>query len=236
MVSGASANPASTDVAILCGGAGTRLSPVLKDRPKPMVTIHDGPFLDILIGHLARFGFQRIILLAGFKGEVIEEYYGNREDSLDYVVSREPEPLGTGGALKFAEGLIKSDPFLLLNGDSFCAADLAGFLDFHGRHDGMASLILSEMEDASEYGSIDLDRNDRIQAFREKQPGAGLINAGIYTLDQKVMQELPQGRSVSLEYELFPGLIPKGLYGQTTTERLFDIGTPERLKIARNHL
>lgn len=236
MASGAKANPATTDVAVLCGGAGTRLSPVLKDRPKPMVTIHDGPFLDILIGHVARFGFQRIVLLAGFKGEVIEEYYGARKDNLDYVVSREPEPLGTGGALKFAEGLIQSDPFLLLNGDSFCAADLAGFLDFHSENDAMASLILSEVEDASEYGSIDLDGDHRIQGFREKQPGAGLINAGIYAFDQEIMQQLPAGKSVSLEYELFPNLIPKGLYGQTTRERLFDIGTPERLEIARNHL
>jgi len=228
--------PAAVDVAILCGGAGTRLSPVLRDLPKPMAPIHDGPFLDILVRHVAKFGFHRILLLAGYKGEVIESYFGAKDDGLDYVVSREPEPLGTGGALKFAEAEIQSDSFLLLNGDSFCATDLAGFLDFHYLHGSMASMVLASVEDTGDYGAVDLDEDSRIRGFREKKPGAGLINAGIYGFRREVLERLPGGKTVSLEYELFPKLITEGLYGQVTTQRLFDIGTPERLEIARNYL
>lgn len=226
------------DAVILCGGLGTRLQSVLKDTPKPMADFNDRPFLDLLIDYVGRFGFQRFILCSGHKGGLIQEYFENKNDGRTYIISQETSPLGTAGAIKLAEPLITSDVFLAMNGDSFCEIDLTSFMDSHHSKNALASVALSPMEDASDYGGVTLGDNDAITSFDEKKntPSSGWVNAGVYTFNKSVLDRIPADKKVSLEQELFPSMAGNGLYGFVTQSQLLDIGTPERLERARQLL
>ena len=231
-------NPGTLDVVILCGGLGTRLQSVLKDKPKPMADFNNRPFLDLLIDFVGHFGFQRFILCTGHKGGSIREYFKNKNDGKIYVISQETSPLGTAGAIKHAEPLIHSDVILAMNGDSFCEIDLASLMKFHQSKNAMVSVALSPMEDASDYGGVTLGDNDEITNFDEKKnaPSSGWVNAGVYVFKKSILDHIPADKKVSLEQELFPSLAGNGLYGFATQSRLLDIGTPERLERARQLL
>src|SRR6266446_1348940 len=114
---------------VLCGGPGTRLRPVLVDRPKSMALISGTPFLQLLLDRLRSQGVSDVILGTGHMAEKIERYFGDgKQFALRIRYSREHEPRGTGGALKLAEPLI-SDPVLVLNGDSYIEWDLNPMLE-----------------------------------------------------------------------------------------------------------
>lgn len=231
-------NPSDIDVVVLCGGLGTRLRNVVTDRPKPMAEIGDRPFLDILLGHVRGFGFRRFILCTGHMGSFIEEYYKARSDvDTEVVISGEEQPLGTAGAIRNARGLIRSRLFVALNGDSLCRLDMARFVRFHDERGAFATIALSPVEAVEGYGVVMLDKEGRITAFNEKSSGGpGHVNAGVYVFDMALLDEIPEGRNVSLEYDIFPKVLDKKLLGYVVGERLFDIGTPDRLKIAKDRL
>ena len=106
-------------VVILLGGQGTRLAAQFPDRPKCLVPVAGRPFLEWQLDWLKKNGITRVLLAAGYQADVLERYLAARKpDGLDIVLSREPEPLGTGGALKFVEPQLAGDPVLVLNGDS----------------------------------------------------------------------------------------------------------------------
>ncbi len=231
-------NASAMDAVILCGGLGTRLQSVMKDKPKPMADINDRPFLELLIDYVAKFGFRRFILCAGHKGNFIKEYFQEKKSENTYVFSQETTPLGTAGAIKNAEPVISSEVFLAMNGDSFCPVDLKSLADFHFSRRALASVALAPMDDASDYGGVLLGEDDAIVRFDEKAdaPAKGWVNAGIYVFHKKVLESIPSGKKVSLEEEIFPALAGEGLFGFTTQSRLLDIGTPERLELARKLL
>ena len=226
--------PQDIDVVILCGGLGKRLQGVIQDRPKPMAEIQGSPFLDILIDYVAHHGFTRFILCAGYKGDFIRKHYEHRKGKLAFFVSMEDRPLGTAGAIKNAESIIVSDPFLVLNGDSLCEIDLEDFLRFHGFKKAFLCIALASMRRPTDYGIITLDENRRVIRFDEKLPVEDnrLVNAGIYLCDRKILAEIPSGEKQSLEYDLLPRILDKGIYGYITEKILLDIGTPERLELA----
>jgi NDP-sugar pyrophosphorylase family protein len=228
-------DPANMDVVILCGGMGTRLSSIVNDRPKPMAQIDNRPFLDILIEYISGFGFKRFILCTGYMVEAIEQYYKKRGGDLEIVISNEDKPLGTAGAVKNAENLISSNFFLVVNGDSFCPADLSGFLGFHLEKQALISMVVIESEQAAESGTVRLDQMQRITGFVEKIAGIGnvYINAGIYLFHKDVLSEIKRGQKCSLEYDLFPKLITADCFGYISDQKLIDIGTPRKLKNAR---
>ena len=231
-------NANSIDTVILCGGMGTRLQSVLQDKPKPMADFNDRPFLDLLIEHIGKSGFKRFILCTGHKGDLIKNYFEKKNDEKTYLISQEPSPLGTAGAIKHAEPAITSDIFLAMNGDSFCEMDLESFLNFHIAKNAMASVCLAPMKDTSDYGSVALSEDDAIISFNEKPDTrpSGWVNAGIYLFSKKLLNLIPAGEKISLEQEIFPSLIGKGLFGFTSQSQLLDIGTPERLDHARTIL
>ncbi len=226
------------DVLILCGGFGSRLKSVIDDRPKPMAEIKNRPFLDILIDFAASFGFKRYILCIGYKGDFIKQYYKENKRGLLFVFQEEKEPLGTGGAIKNAEPMIRSERFLVMNGDSICTVNMKDFLAFHMRKGGIASIVQTTIENADDYGVIRLDENQRVTSFSEKDSneGSGLINAGVYIFEKAALREIPPQEKCSLEYQIFPRIIHRGVYGYITDNRLFDIGTPSRLAIARKYI
>src|SRR3989338_5545846 len=130
------------DALILCGGLGTRLKGVVKDVPKVMAQVDGVPFLNLIISYLKKQGIKRVILATGYKAADVEKYFRENNQGIVIDFSREAEPLGTGGAVKNAGPIITSDPFFVLNGDSFCACDLKKFLKFHTTKKADASLIV----------------------------------------------------------------------------------------------
>lgn len=235
------------DAMILCGGMGTRLRPVVADRPKPMARISDRPFLDILIDSFCEFGLRRFILCAGHMSDVIRDYYtgqpepvgwGSPHHRRQFIISAEPKPLGTAGAIKNAAEHIRSDTFLVANGDSLCAADLAAFYDFHSARDALMSMVVVETENTGDCGLVSLDDSQRIVAFDEKNPqrGRGYVNAGIYLFRKEALALIPADTPLSLERDLFPTLIRQNCYAFAAPGPLLDIGTPARLASATKFL
>lgn len=235
---------AGSDVLVLCGGLGLRLRPAVADRPKPLADVDGRPFLDLVLDHAASFGARRFILCAGFKGERIRERYSpaptagadSRPDGgREIAVLCEDRALGTAGALRHAASLLHSPDVLVLNGDSLCRADLGAFLGFHARHGGEASVVLAPREEGTDYGVATLDPRGRVASFAEKAPAreGQLVNAGIYLFSRRLVSALPAAPS-SLEQDVLPALSREGrLWGWPVSERVLDIGTPERYERAR---
>jgi D-glycero-alpha-D-manno-heptose 1-phosphate guanylyltransferase len=215
-------------VAILAGGFGTRLLPVVSDRPKALAEIHGRPFLAYLLDQLSNAGSSRVVLCTGHRGEQIEQAFGERYRNLQILYSRETRPLGTGGALRLALPFLLSDPVLVMNGDSFCATDLTSFWDWHCARGSQATMLLAEVPNTQRYGSGKINHDDAITQFVEKkQGGSGSINAGVYLLSRQIIHSIPGNTAVSLERDVFPALMSQGLYGYQERERFLDIGTPE---------
>ena len=223
------------DVVVLCGGRGKRLKKITQKVPKPMVEIGESPFLDILISTLARFGFRRFILAMGYKSEMIKAHYKKHAENLNIVFSVEKKPLDTGGAVKKAKNFIKSNPFLVLNGDSFSQANIPALLNFHSKKKALASVVLTQSTSAGDYGSIRCKRDGRIVSFAEKDKTArsSLINAGIYVFDKKIFSLMPAQKKFSLERDFFPKMVVERFYGYPSKGGSLDIGTPLRLKKAK---
>jgi NDP-sugar pyrophosphorylase family protein len=225
--------------AILAGGLGTRLRSVVSDRPKVLATVRGRPFLACLLEQLAEAGMRRVVLLTGYRGEQIADEFGDSFQGLQLEYSAETSPLGTAGALRLAfrklfpetaaGAAATADNVLLMNGDSYCAADLSAFRAFHSGHVALASLVLTHVPDTSRFGRVETT-GDRIERFLEKQAasGSGWINAGIYLIDCKLLAEIAEDRAVSIEREMFPAWTSRGiLHGFRTESAFLDIGTPE---------
>lgn len=212
--------------AILVGGLGSRLGERTKLVPKPMLDIGGRPFLDTLIDELVRYGvFDEILLLAGHKAEIVETHYAAAvRGQTRIVVSRETEPLGTGGALVHARDLLH-DRFLLLNGDSLFDFNL---LDLVARaQDGRVHMALRDGVVGDRYGRVVLD-GDVVRDFIAPGAGAtGPVNAGIYVIDKSVLDDIAT-LPASLEQEIFPGLARSGALRGTAYRGYFiDIGIPD---------
>jgi NDP-sugar pyrophosphorylase family protein len=226
--------PAETDVVVLCGGLGTRLQGVLGATPKPMAPIAGKPFLEILVDAAARRGFRRFILCVGHGADEIERHFRDGEGRT-FLFSREPSALGTAGALKLGEPLLRAGVALVMNGDSFCDLDLGALIEFHARRGGRGALAVAKSEGRTDGGSIEFGSDQRITAFHEKTPGvSAYINAGVYALSRAAVAGIPGGRPCSLEREVFPALLDAGLYAYPVEAPLYDIGTPERLERFRS--
>jgi D-glycero-alpha-D-manno-heptose 1-phosphate guanylyltransferase len=216
---------------ILVGGLGTRLRGVLPDLPKPMAPVRGRPFLEYLLADLRRAGLQHIVLCVGHKAEKIEAHFGDGEKfgvHLEY--SREHELLGTAGALKLAQAKIKSENFLLLNGDCYNQIDYAALLAQHGSTPALATLAATRVEDRARFGSLKIDGEQHVVGFEEKgaATGAGWINAGYYALHQSVLELIPNGAACSLEREIFPRLMESSrLFAFQNEGAFIDIGLPE---------
>jgi mannose-1-phosphate guanylyltransferase len=217
---------------ILAGGEGTRLRPLTSRVAKPVVTLVDRPFIAYMLDWLHRHGVTDVVLACGFlasrvRGELGDgSRYGLR---LHYV--EEPEPLGTGGALRHALELL-DERFLVCNGDVLTDIDLRAQLDQHLRTGAVATLALIGVEDPSAYGLVRCDAAGAVLEFVEKPRDRGarepLISAGAYVLERGVVEDIAPGRPVSLEQEVWPALIGAGLYGYVASGYWLDIGTPER--------
>ncbi|MEW6008099.1 MAG: sugar phosphate nucleotidyltransferase [Candidatus Omnitrophota bacterium] len=230
-------NPSKIDVVILCGGEGKRLSSILKDRPKPMAVFGNRPFLSLLMEYVSSFGFSRFILCTGYKGDFIKRYYCAHSLPWEVLYSQEEKPLGTGGAIKKAKNLIRSNPFLVMNGDAFLSLNLGKFINFHLRKKALLSLALVDKCNNRNFGKVILDNRQRIIVFREKTKVEieNFYSAGTYLMDRDIFSFMPRRRVISLEHDFFPKIVlmDKRCYGFKQNFELVDFGTPNGYRRAK---
>jgi D-glycero-alpha-D-manno-heptose 1-phosphate guanylyltransferase len=214
---------------ILAGGLGTRLRSVMPDRPKVLAEIRGRPFLIYLLDQLVEAGLTRTVLCTGYQGDQVQAALGDEYRGMELAYSPEPELRGTAGALSLALPMLATEWLLVMNGDSYCAVDLAAAWKWHQTRPARATLVLVEMENANRYGRVRLDPQQRIVEFLEKDgvPTRSWINAGIYCLARSQLLALPPGRPTSLEHEVFPRWIGQSFYGYRARAPFLDIGTPE---------
>jgi|FaiFalDrversion3_1042247.scaffolds.fasta_scaffold01077_4 D-glycero-alpha-D-manno-heptose 1-phosphate guanylyltransferase len=215
---------------ILAGGLGTRLSSLFRNYPKALAPIAGKPFLEYLLLYLKKHGFFDIVLCVGYKADLIQRYcQDGKQWGMSIRYSREQMPLGTAGPLKVAGPLIPATDFLVLNGDSFFNIDLNTLVRYHKSRKALATIALAKVNNAQRYGTVEVDSRGKIVKFIEKEQTekAGLINGGIYVFHRKVLDLIPEGRAVSLEYEIFPKLVGKAFYGLPFEAYFVDIGVPE---------
>lgn len=222
------------DIAILCGGLGKRLRGTIGEVQKTVAHVDGQPFLDIILEYLSVQGFRRVILCTGFQAEQVESCYRYNPWELTIEFSREDSPLGTGGAVKNARTKIQSQQFIVINGDCFCPVDYQAFVKSHEHAKTSTSLVASFVDEAKDFGTIEINSDGNLVGFREKSiKGPGLANAGIYLFNQNVWDLMPAQNIFSLEYDLFPQLIPLGVHAFKVRADFFDIGTPERYSKAQ---
>jgi NDP-sugar pyrophosphorylase family protein len=236
LAGGQTYNDSVIQAAILAGGRGERLRPLTDNIPKPMVQIRGRPYLAYQLDELKRQGIVDVVLLTGYLGEVIEKYFGDGMASgMRVRYSREPSPLGTGGALKLAEPLLAED-FLLIYGDSYLPIRYAEAME--RLRATRAEALVAALDNVPPV--VDVPNNialgaDGFVARYEKGAGAaaGLthVEAGVAALTRRLLRRIPAGRVASLEQEFFPQLIVgRQLVAFATKRRFYDIGTPSRLK------
>jgi mannose-1-phosphate guanylyltransferase len=217
---------------ILAGGEGTRLRPLTTTHPKPVVPLVDRPFIGFMLDWLRGHGVTDVVMSCGHMADGVRNVLGDGSGfgiRLQFV--EEPSPLGTGGALKFAEELLE-DRFLMLNGDVLTDIDLTAQLRQHEETSATATLALYPVDDPSAYGLVRLTPDNQVTEFVEKpsadQIDTNNISAGAYVLERSVLDMLVAGERASIERDVFPRLVGNGLYGFVGDGYWMDIGTPDR--------
>jgi len=229
---------------LLAGGRGTRLRPLTLDTPKPVVPIFDRPFLEYQIDLVRQVPeIDEVVLSLNYQPHRIEEVFGDGSRfgiRLSYVV--EPEPLGTGGAIKYAAGDASGEPIVVFNGDVFTAVDLAALIRLHRDRRAKATIVLTPVDNPSAYGLVETDASGNVQAFLEKpsadQIRCDTINAGVYVLDPDALERIPKGTPYSIERQYFPSLIENR---ETFVAHVYrgywiDIGTPGKYRQAHHDI
>jgi D,D-heptose 1,7-bisphosphate phosphatase len=223
---------------ILAGGFGTRLQAVVKDVPKPLADISGKPFLSYLFQHLKNCGIKNVVISVGYLQEKIIEYFGENYLGINLVYAKEDKPLGTGGAIKNSLKFIdKKKPVIVINGDTFLQVNYQKLLAFHQEKKSQLTMVLREVEDCSRYGRVVAD-GDHVVSFEEKNStkNYGLINGGIYVLDEKIFTNF-SAESFSFEkdflMEKLQELQPQGFIAD---EYFIDIGIPEDYSKAQKEL
>ena len=220
------------DVVVLAGGLGTRLRGTIGDRPKVLAPVADRTFLDYLLDQLTAAGAQRIVFLLGFRADAVQTHLAEHpRPGLETVCLVETQPLGTGGALRAAIPALRSDPVLVMNGDSFLEVDYGAFLRAFRRSGATAALASVGVPDVGRYGALALDRRHHIHRFIEKQAagGPGAINGGLYLLSQEFLAHMAQGVGTSFERDVLERQPAGTLFAYRVHGRFLDIGTPESL-------
>lgn len=221
---------------ILAGGKGTRLRPLTVYTPKPIVPVVNRPFLLYQIDILRAAGITDITLSLSYQPDKIEQILGDGSEYgvlLRYIT--EPNPMGTGGAYRFAAENIR-ETTVVFNGDILTDFDISSLVEFHKAKKVAATITLTSVDDPSRYGLVELNKAGNVQRFLEKPAADDLtklkintINAGIYVLEPEVLDLIPKDTNRSFEYDVFPEILKRKLpfFGKVmTNEYWLDIGTP----------
>lgn len=226
---------------LLAGGKGTRLRPLTDNLPKPMVPIMGEPLLKRTIQTLIQHNFDEVVISMCYRPDEINSYFGDG-DSMGIKISyiKEDMPLGTGGAIKYAQQYFDST-FMVLNSDIVTDINFNHLIEFHKKSGSIATLTLTSVDNPTQYGVVELE-NGCIVSFKEKpQPHeitSNLINAGIYVFEPEIFDMIPENKVVSLERKVFPRLLSTGstIAGYHDSFYWIDIGTPEKYLQVHNDI
>ena len=220
---------------LLAGGFGTRLRPLTLNTPKPVVPIFDRPFLYHQIDLLRQVPeIDEVILSLNYQPERIKDVVGHGEDAglpIRYLI--EPEPLGTGGAVKYAEPHLDGTT-IVFNGDVLTEVDLSAVVDYHRSQNAKATIVLTPVDNPSAYGLVETDSQGNVSRFLEKpdpnEITCNTINAGIYVLEPTSFDRIPPGTKYSIERSYFPSLIERHetFVAYVDNGYWLDIGTPDK--------
>jgi mannose-1-phosphate guanylyltransferase len=222
---------------ILAGGLGTRLRPLTYSMPKALVPLLGKPLVSHIIDPLPS-EVDTVILAVSYMKDALEEYFRGHDVGRKIVLVNEDQPLGTGGAVKNVARYLDGT-FIAFNGDVVCSIDLTDMLRFHRQHGGMGTMSLWQVEDPSAFGVVARDGHGRITQFQEKpargQAVSNYINAGAYIFEPEILDLIPNG-VVSIEREVFPQVLSRGLYGYEFQGHWVDCGTRDNLLKAQRIL
>lgn len=218
-----------SEAIVLAGGLGTRLRTVVGDTPKALALVAGRPFLDWLLDDLSAHGIEHVVLATGYGSEAIEARYGVGHRGLSITISREKEPLGTGGAIRLGCAHTDSASVLAVNGDTYAAWTAERLTAVAATTGSPLTVGLKSMKNPHRYGTVTLD-GDRLTGFCEKRSVPdGLINAGIYLLTPADIP-WPDRLSFSFEHDVLEAACLQGtLAGAILDGPFIDIGIPEAL-------
>jgi D-glycero-alpha-D-manno-heptose 1-phosphate guanylyltransferase len=218
---------------IMAGGYGTRLDSLTRDLPKPMVPVKGKPFLEHLLNLLKSWEITKILLCTGYLSQKIEDYFGDGSGfGLDITYSVEDRLTGTGGALKLAESHLAPE-FLLVNGDTYLSIDYDNFIARFKQGNKMGIVAAYDNRLKKFKANIALNQDKNVAAYSKNQviPSMRYTDAGVQIFRKDVLKLIPRDTVISLENDIFPRLINRGELGAyVTSERFYDIGTPDELK------
>ena len=220
---------------IIAGGKGTRIASSFSEIPKAMIPVEGKPVIQRQVEMAASYGFKDFIFLTGHLGEVIRDYFKDGSSlGVNITYCQEKEPLGTAGALRQARELLNED-FFVFYGDTVMDVDLEHMLRFHRENRSDATLFVHPNDHPYDSDIVETDSSRRITAFRLKPHEEGFIsrnqvNASLFILSPKVVDEIPGSVKLNLEKDIFPSCLDKGMrfFGYPSAEYIKDMGTPER--------
>ncbi|MHB9131619.1 MAG: sugar phosphate nucleotidyltransferase [Armatimonadota bacterium] len=219
------------DAILLVGGFGTRLLPLTRTIPKPLIPLANVPFVERTVHWLRDAGVDHVILSLHYNPEQFEAHFKPLTLGVDISFAIEAAPLGTGGAIKNCEPYLRSERCFIFNGDIFTSLNLLEMLANHQLAGAAVSIATIEVEDPSRYGVIETSAQGRILSFTEKPPRelapSRDINAGAYIFNREAFDWFPQG-PCSVEKDTFPRMLKEGLHLQGYHEPMYwtDLGTP----------
>ena len=220
---------------ILCGGLGTRLRSVIGASQKAVADIDGRPFLSFVIEQLAKAGLHDLVFCTHYQSEQVEEVVTNlpSDPARKVAIVREPSPMGTGGAILYALSELRYEgPFIALNADTYLDATAYRA----AAEAAPPSIVVTPIDDCERYGAVQFNEDRQVQAITEKgKTGPGLISAGVYGLHTRNLFDFPV-ETLSMEQVIIPALIAQKLLTAQVYEGPFlDIGTPDSLKLIREH-
>ncbi len=204
---------------ILAAGVGSRLDPITRTTPKPMVPVLNAPVMEHIVRLLVSHGFDDIIVNTHYLAQQIEDYFGDGSHvGAKITFNREAELLGTAGGLKRVQDLYSffgDEPFLVIGGDDLTSIDLSKMLQFHHEKGAVATIGLTEVEDPSQFGVVVLDKNSgQIQKFVEKpkkeEAPSNLVNMGVYLFNPEILDHIPSGQFYDFGKQVFPEILEAG--------------------------
>jgi len=229
---------------ILAAGEGTRLGALTHDVPKVLLPVGDTPLLVLILAWLRSHGVSEVALNLHHLGKKITDFLGDGSDfGLKVAYSHEDVLLGTAGGVKKMQYLF-NDTFVVAYGDVLADFDLSCMIRLHQHRGALATVAVKEMASYWEVGVVRMDEDGRIQSFVEKPPRGSapgnLGNAGVYVLENEVLDYTPSWGFSDFAYDVFPKIISDGtpIYGHVLREEdyLIDIGTPENYRRANDDM
>ncbi len=225
---------------ILAGGLGTRFRPLTLKTPKPMIPVMGKPYLEYQLHYLKSYNISEVVLCVGYLGDKIQKHFGDGQSrGMNITYSFEESPLGTGGALKNAENRL-DDCFYLIYGDSFLPIDYFSLERHFTEVDKTVLMVLYDnREDTYVQNNVSLDNGGMVTHYEKDSgnPTLHYVDAGVLVLKKEILDSMPPERVVSFEQEIFPNCIAREeCAGFVTTQRFYDIGTPDRLRMFEGYL